>query len=218
MSAAVIHAIHGFLGQSSDWNPLQALLPEYKFDCENLFAPEPLLLGSSPSDKKIFLGYSLGGRLGLDLLAQAAPYDHFVFLSTHPGLPDDHLTERIERLASDQKWADRIANENWESFLKDWNQQAVFAGSANEPERKLEDFDLQKLIDKMLLHSLAKQPDYRKLIQKNSNRITWVVGERDLKYCSLAESLEINFERVLSGHRIHLENPGAVAELIRKIR
>ena len=52
----------------------------------------------------------------------------------------------------------------------------------------------------------------------NNNKITWVVGDRDPKYCEIAEQMKnkkilSGFKKISAGHRIWLDNPSAVVEI-----
>ncbi len=226
MSATLIYALHGFLGCAADWDALKTRLSEFEFFADELFSEKAELGADSIAlnpGKKIFLGYSLGGRLGLRILEKSPEFfDHYVFLSTHPGLPDDNLVAREARKLSDQRWAEKITSDNWNSFLKEWNSQAVFTGSNQEPQRNLQNYDLTKLRKSLLNWSLSSQADYSGLIKKNRHKITWVVGDRDSKFCEIATDLKnkeilSGYERISSGHRIWLDQPDAVADIIKKL-
>lgn len=221
---AVVYAVHGFFGCASDWNTLKNLLPGCDFVAEDLFSHKPVIGTSSFADtngKKIFLGYSLGGRLGLRLLSKnSKQFDHYIFLSTHPGLTDQQ--SKNLRVESDEKWAGKINHENWPELQKLWNAQPVFAGSGNEPVRDVARYDLTKLKLALFEWSLGRQNDYSELIREHNQKITWVVGERDPKFCAIADDLEnkeilSGYERISSGHRIWLDQPAAIADIINKI-
>lgn len=226
MPAAVIYAVHGFLGRAADWDQIKAQLPNCKVIAEDLFSREPVI-GPDEfrkiSAKKIFLGYSFGGRAGLLLLKNNPElFDHFVFLSTNPGISRKDEAARAKRLAADIIWAEKISEDNWTAFLREWNEQSVFSGSSSEPLREIKNYDLQKLKDALLNRSLGRQDDYSELIRRYRNKITWAVGTRDTKYCSLAEELKnkrilSGYEKICSGHRIWLDQPDQVVELIKKI-
>lgn len=241
MSATLVYAIHGFLGESSDWSLIREdIKKKYKgnlnFISEDLFAKDQqgiLDFGKqadsiikkiksfdSFAGKKILVGYSLGGRIALHILQQSPElFDHFIFLSTNPGLKNDAENERKNRIINDQKWSEKISMENWDEFLKEWNSQSVFAGSSSEPMRDPQNYDLLKLKESMVKWSLGKQTDFSNVLQMFNYKITWVVGSRDVKYCEIAEVLKskgcINqFVKAEAGHRLWLDNPKAVAEII----
>lgn len=237
MSEHVIFALHGFLGQSSDWNAVKQALPNRSdFVAFDLFSEESLdvceledyaeELSAEVEEvvegkkKKIFVGYSLGGRLGLHLLQNNPDqFDHYIFLSTNPGLTDAEAAEKNKRLLNDMKWASQISELNWSQFLKAWNQQAVFENSAQEPERHCGDYDLNKLKRALVMWTLSQQDDFRPLIQEFSDKITWVVGEKDTKYLQIAEDMKqkkilLDYKRISSGHRIWLDQPKAISNLL----
>lgn len=224
MQKAIVYAVHGFFGCASDWDLIKNLLPDFDFVAEDLFSHNSAIGTSSfvnTNLKKIFLGYSLGGRLGLRLLSEnSKQFDHYIFLSTHPGLTDQH--SKVLRTESDKQWASQITLENWAAVLKAWNGQAVFSGSGSEPVRDVANYDLKKLKLALGEWSLGRQDDFSELIREHNQKITWAVGERDAKFCGIAADLEnkkilSGYERISSGHRIWLDQPAAIADLIKKI-
>ena len=224
LQKAIIYAVHGFFGCAADWDALKNSIPDFNFVAEDLFSHQPKIGTSSFANanrKKIFLGYSLGGRLGLRLLSEnPKQFDHYIFLSTHPGLSDQQ--SKNLRIESDEKWADKINYENWPELQKSWNAQPVFAGSGSEPVRDVARYDLKKLKLALGEWSLGRQNDYSELIREHNQKITWVVGERDSKFCAIASDLEnkkilSGYERISSGHRIWLDQPIAIANIIKKI-
>jgi 2-succinyl-6-hydroxy-2,4-cyclohexadiene-1-carboxylate synthase len=153
------------------------------------------------------IGYSMGGRLGLSLLsANPQSFDGMVFMSTHPGLQTE--IEKKERLLRDEAWAVRfegrqseknegidngwgcVGSQDWEVLMDDWNQQEVLQSSP--PMDRQEDYyDRQQLACFLRAFSLGHQADYRPLLEEACRRISiqWCVGERDLKFCRLAQEL-----------------------------
>lgn len=224
MQKPLIYAVHGLFGCAADWDTVKNLLPGFDFIAEELFAHRPAVgtgAFATTQCKKIFLGYSLGGRLGLRLLNENPnQFDHYFFLSTHPGLTDER--SKNLRIESDQKWAEKISGENWPALLAAWNAQAVFAGSNSEPERNIANYDLKKLKLALREWSLGRQDDYSELIRNHKQKISWIVGERDIKFCGIAAELEnkqilSGFERISAGHRLWLDQPSAIADIIKKV-
>ncbi|MBC7466496.1 MAG: hypothetical protein H7256_10935 [Bdellovibrio sp.] len=235
MQKNLIFALHGFLGQSKDWQAVQTHMPKnIAWLAPNLFSKDSLDLASyyvyvdhlmteysaalKPFQRKIFVGYSLGGRLGLHLLKKYSNhFDQFVFVSTHPGLQSP--VEKSERKKSDRAWTDKIQNQTWSQFITEWNSQPVFSKNDPEPERDETNFDRGKLALAMDLWSLAEQDDLRSLIHANNRKITWVVGDQDSKFLNLASDLEqkkilLGFNKISSGHRILVSNSKDLAQLL----
>lgn len=235
MSENIIYALHGFLGQATDWNVIKKNVST-EFIADDLFAtdsPEVTEFEDYIEElseyideeimdrkKKIFVGYSLGGRLGLHLLKENhEQFDHYVFLSTNPGLSEDEQSERNKRLIADMKWASLISESNWKSFIADWNKQSVFENSASEPERHYVDYDIDKLKRALVVWSVSQQEDFRDVIQDFQHKITWVVGEKDSKYFHMAEDMKqkkilLDYKKISSGHRLLLDQPTEISKLL----
>ncbi|MEQ1722225.1 MAG: alpha/beta fold hydrolase [Pseudobdellovibrio sp.] len=241
MSATLVYAIHGFLGEASDWSLIKAGIEKnsegsVNFITEDLFGKDEsgILDFNKQTDsiikkiksfdrfngKKILLGYSLGGRIGLHILKQNPElFDHYVFLSTNPGLKNPE--DRQKRILYDQSWSEKISLENWDSFINEWNSQSVFAGSPDEAKRDPSRYDLLKLKESMVKWSLGQQTDFSETIQMFNYKITWMVGDRDEKYCEIANNLKKSgvlkeYDKASGGHRIWLDNPQAVVDAVSK--
>ena len=242
MQRGLVFALHGFLGQGSDWkqvkkecanvqgtsaNQLDWITPNlfetesdgilsYDQFCESLIKTYQAQL--EKSSHRIFIGYSLGGRLGLHLLKHHAQnFDHFIFVSTHPGLASE--SEKELRKASDTNLSQQITEGNWDQFLQRWNGQPVLAGEFGNPNRLQKDFNLAALRASLQIWSLGEQQDLRELIQNHQQKITWVVGQKDSKFLNLAEELLqkkilLNVSRIFSGHRVLFENPKELASVL----
>lgn len=189
--------LHGFLGKSEDWLPVCSYLP---CKCIGYDLPGH---GDSPFDPEFTLpishlvGYSLGGRIAL-----RHPALTHTLLSIHPGLKTDE--EKQARLKSDQNWADLLLQLPIDEFLNRWYDQSIF--KPYKPDLKARRIQNVEGLAKALMHySLAKQDRFE---------IDGVlVGERDAKFRALYENPVVIPD---AGHMIHLENPKAVAEIIRK--
>lgn len=228
----IVFGLHGFLGQGSDFDRFKNLWPEYiEFSAPNLFSDNHYDLSnfeictdqlasqiSAMPEKKIFIGYSLGGRIGLHFLEKYPDiFQQYIFLSTHPGFDSD--VEKKQRIENDTIWAEKIKKLKWSEFLKDWNSQSVFGGTS-ETVRNENDYSKDQLMAAMTYLSLAKQKNMNSVIKKNKHKIKWIVGEKDLKFSELAENLKQkkileNYSRISSGHRILFD--ADISELIKII-
>lgn len=249
MQRNLILALHGFLGLGSDWdqvinefnNSRQSKVDQWDWLTPDLFAPgadwlapfdrfcealiqkyEAVLLGSN---KRLFLGYSLGGRLGLHCLKNYADcFDYFIFVSTHPGLTNE--AEKDKRRIVDREWAQEISLGHWSKFLKKWNSQNIFLKSrtnvTGDRERLLSNYNIMALQSSLNIWSLAEQQDLRDLIKKYQHKILWVVGDQDQKFSNIADELKqkkilLNISRISSGHRALIENPKELARLLHQL-
>ncbi len=240
MPKGLVYALHGFLGKGSDWSLIQQALQKsgVQFVSDSLFAKESedildfknyakriiqKVRALHEGDPKVFVGYSLGGRIGLSILAEDPQlFDHYIFLSTNPGLSNEAVRDRLQRIQSDQQWSEQITEANWNHFIKNWNEQPIFAGSNAEPTRHIDDYDLDKLKKSLSIWSLGNQKDLTDVIKLNQNKITWIVGDSDHKFLEIAESLKqkkilLDYKRISSSHRIWCDQPIQVVELLRNL-
>lgn len=231
-------ALPGFLGGPADWQQVRAMVPEVDWLLvdplsESALSPSIVSLDSwgktfvdwlSPqvNGPLILVGYSQGARLALHAL-EAAPslFSRLILLSANPGLDEADSAGRDARRAQDEVWARRFETEDWETVLRDWNAQGVFAGGRNEPPREALSRGGVEAAAALRSWSLAGQKDFRPLLRRFTERLDWLVGERDSKFIAIAESLRtsvpglrINVVRE-SGHRIHFDDPQAVADRLR---
>lgn len=218
-----LHALHGFLGGPGDWD----IFPfKMQIFAHNLFQDFPIasfsdwakefnLKASAQEGKRIFMGYSLGGRLGLHAILQTPSlWSGAIFISTHPGLKSN--VERKERLDADYLWAERFEGEPWSSLMHAWNSQKVFHGDSAFRERLEKDFDRHSLAHSLRTWSLGNQQDLSLEIQKLKIPCLWMAGENDLKFSRRTQ--ELSFPACIkskiailpeTGHRIPWQQPQA---------
>lgn len=231
-SLPIVVALHGFLGLGSDFDRLKNTL-DVRFVAPDLFKENDFDLSSFENvagqivhqivnikGPKIFVGYSLGGRIGLHILKFfPEAFDHYIFLSTHAGLNSE--VEKTERIANDLAWSQKLKNLSWSDFLLAWNAQPVFAGGC-EPQRLETDFNRNQLENAFVHLSLGQQQNMNDVLQKNKSKISWVVGDQDSKFVALAEALQQKkilegYSRIFSGHRILFDaDPKELQKIILK--
>lgn len=239
--------LHGFLGLPSDWQALlnspslEESIKNYEttgslhFYCPDYFNIPSLspnfpfqefaknfvqwVHSNTHSDRKILIGYSLGGRLAFAVFEQAPEmFAKLFLLSTHPGLKSEE--EKDLRRINDSNWAKLFLSTNWEDLMQCWNQQSVFAGSKAEPQRQEMNFSREYLKLALEKWSLANQESKVLLIKKYFSQIVYVVGKDDTKFTDLARQL---LEQVPglqcfilnnSGHRVLFDQPEEIAKLL----
>ncbi|MBU6383352.1 MAG: alpha/beta fold hydrolase [Verrucomicrobia bacterium] len=194
--------LHGLLGRAEDWIPVCSHLPDHT--CIGIDLPGH---GDSPFEPEWsidlpqfhLVGYSLGGRIALQLFRHRAR--SLTLLSTHPGL--NTLEEKQARWQSDLEWARLLLELPIDEFLKRWYDQSIF--KPYQPDFATRRNQNVEGVARALMHySLAKQ--------ERLELDGVLVGERDEKFRALYQrSIVIPH----AGHMIHLENPKAVAEIIR---
>lgn len=228
-----LHALHGFLGKTGDWDPIfSGRLPSNvcKVNSHDLYAcyPSPLnhwgnvfnqSLGTKSSKtKRVLVGYSLGGRLGLHALIENPQlWDAAVILSANPGLTNRDAIEK--RLKSDLDWANRFMNEPWDQVMDAWNDQSVLRTS-QKIERKENHYRREHLVHTLKEWSLGKQDDLRMNIKQLPLPILWLVGENDPEYIKHLTTLHLSHPHAKksivadAGHRIPWDKPEHFCSLL----
>jgi len=152
----LIWTLSGFLGLESDWD----------------FLPWP----HTARGGDILLGYSMGGRLALQML-QLRPMQKAIIVSAGLNALDE------ERRKRDEEWARRFESEEWSSLMRAWNEQPVFGGHLIE--RREEDYDRAELARQLREYSPAVLPPPK--LEQIETPILWIAGDRDAKYVDVAK-------------------------------
>lgn len=154
-------------------------------------------------------GYSMGGRLGLGLLAKYPELIHKLIIEgAHPGLKTNE--QRNQRKEYEAQVIKKMTDD-FESFLDQWYKADLF---------KLNDTDIQKLLTvtpalpsayakALNLYGLSSQPDLSNCL--NSPKLLALVGERDSKY---RELLPNALEIPNCAHKASYQAPKQVFELV----
>jgi 2-succinyl-6-hydroxy-2,4-cyclohexadiene-1-carboxylate synthase len=168
---------------------------------------------------QIVVGYSLGARLALGLVARD-PELRAILISVNPGIGDD---ERAARRAQDAAWATRLRVDGIDAFLAAWQAQPLFASQARVAEEirarrstwrsRLEPEQLARALEVM---GLAEMPDYRATLASLAPRVLLVVGREDAKFLAIARAhaAVACIELQGCGHDPTLERPRDLAEAI----
>lgn len=187
---AVIRTLPGFLGLQSDWD----------------FLPWE----HSATDGNVLMGYSMGGRLALQLLERQT-FDAAIIISAGLNTPDETRKQR------DEEWARRFESEEWSSLMRAWNAQEVFGGHV--VERREEDFDRAELARQLREYSPAVLPPPN--LESIETPILWIAGERDAKYVEIARHAVPRLPHAElwicpgAGHRVPWEEPDALVSRLR---
>lgn len=198
----MITCLHGFLGNPRDWDFLR----------DAGFAIETPPLDAIPDRGDILLGYSLGGRLGLQALLNGADYKRAILVSTGLGIEDE--TARAARRASDEAWAQRFESEDFDAVIADWNAQPVLVGPSLP--RTRDDYDPRALRE----WSSGALPPVASRLHELTMPTLWIAGARDSKYVAEAHrgaSLARGEVAIVddAGHRVPWEATAAFVKLLR---
>jgi 2-succinyl-6-hydroxy-2,4-cyclohexadiene-1-carboxylate synthase len=199
----VITALHGFLGSPDDWNFLR----------DAGFTIDTPPLDAIPPRGDTLLGYSLGGRLALHALLAGWQYERAVFIST--GLGVEGEADRAARRESDEAWAQRFENDDWNTVIDNWNAQPVLAGPALA--RTPDHYDARALRE----WSSGFLPPVASRLHELTIPTLWIAGARDTKYAAearraaaLARDARVAIVEN-AGHRVPWELPEELIALLR---
>lgn len=231
--------LHGFSGTHRTWDQVIELLDPQRYRPLALDLPGhgeqadhswPIgfedcvraVLDAAP-ERFALCGYSLGGRIALQV-ALAAPerVSRLVVIAANPGIED--RAERAERLAADERLAQRLESEPFEAFIESWRTQPLFAEDpprvgelARADQRRNEPLALAAVMRGLSVGGMT--PLWGRLGELEM-AMTFVAGTRDHKFRTIGERVAsecavCTLAVVEGGHGLPLENPRAVAASIR---
>lgn len=156
------------------------------------------------------LGYSMGGRVALELAFKINKLKTLTLESAGPGLILEK--EKVKRLKQDKELFKLIKNQDdFNRFLDKWYAMNIFKGIK-------ETSDYKSIINKkyesikgyqesLVFFSVAKQKDYRGHISEIASKTHFIFGHMDKKYTAFA--LELNEKGVTihgtseASHNVH---------------
>ena len=173
--------------------------------CDNILG----VLRSWMPLKPLLIGYSMGGRIAMQLHAMAAA---LVNISGHVGLKSPF--EKEARLKNDELWAQKLLTLPIESFLQEWYAQPVFKNSSlkDHLKKRLKQNpqSLSSVLRQLTLSQQHIQVDF-------ACPTLFLCGENDLKYQELFSRLKATHsvrQIQACGHAPHLEDPAQCAKTI----
>ncbi len=240
--------LHGFTGSTATWTPHLTAFEGFTAVAVDLLGhggsdtpPTPSryrmercvddltsLLDSLEIERAAVLGYSMGGRIALQLAFQAPERLWALVLeSASPGLED--IAEREERVRSDGALANEIERDGIAAFVDRWQAVALFASQDRLPATVREELRRQRLRNKPvgLANSLrgagagVAEPVLNRLGEIRIPTLL-IAGALDQKYVALAhkmdEALPCARMHIVpeAGHTTHLEQPDAFDSAVRE--
>ena len=239
--------LHGFTGNLSIWEPRFAKYDE-RFET---IAVDQLGHGEtdSPSDpdryraeravsdlivlldwfgirKPIWLGYSMGARLALQVaVCHPERVAALVLESGSPGIADP--AERVARTQTDGKLADRIERDGVAAFVDFWERLPMFSSHDRLPADVRARQRTQRLSNNPagLANSLrgfsqGVQPAVHDRLSELPMPVCLLAGEEDTKYVRLAKEMAAAIPSAQltivsgAGHTPHLEQPEAFDRIV----
>jgi 2-succinyl-6-hydroxy-2,4-cyclohexadiene-1-carboxylate synthase len=229
--------LHGFTQTGRSWARVREALGE-RYRC---FAPDlpghgdsearrpasfdavAAYVGALKPERFALCGYSMGGRLALDVaLRMPARIGRLVLVGASPGIAD--AAERAARRAADDALADRIEADGLMAFVDSWGAQPLFAGQprgvaelAREDRLRSSAPGLAAALRGMGTGVMAPLWDR---LGELAMPVTLIAGEHDAKFRAVAERMAAAIPDASlivatgAGHAVHLEAPEAIADAL----
>jgi 2-succinyl-6-hydroxy-2,4-cyclohexadiene-1-carboxylate synthase len=228
-----VFALHGFTGSPESFAGLAASMPDTRFVAPAILGHEGeasartfeeevtrlATLAQGMSDATL-LGYSLGGRLALALLARGVVFRRAIIIGAAVGLESEQA--RTERRAADARFIRLLREEGIEAFADAWEAQPIFVAQRSEArkaQRRAQ--DALGLARSLEVLGLAEMPYLRPALVDVRVPIAYVAGERDTKFVALGTELAARLPNITlhvmpgAGHDVLLEAEHAVLALLR---
>lgn len=225
-------ALHGFTGCGLDFAALQTgsiaqwhcpdlpghLSETQRKDCSPQATLNYLLEHAQKLTRpRVLLGYSMGARAALQLMAhQLDSWDALILISGNPGLSDP--VERALRRQNDLQMARRIETIGLSNFLTEWQAMPIIQTQKNIPASIRKSMQLNRLKHtasglamSLRQFGVAVCPDLWPMFSAIHCPILSITGSKDPKYGQIADKMQqLNAQvQVVTvdavGHTPHLE-------------
>jgi len=236
-----IVGLHGFSGSADDF---EAIAPHLDFGVEALDlighgeTATPCELSHYTIDEQVkavssvlnpprmVLGYSMGGRLALQL-AHMSPdrVEGVILIGATPGIEDPK--QRQERVSADEALADRIESAGISTFADEWESRPVIASQRHikspfgqRLRSRRRDNSALGLANSLRGMGTGVMPSLWDVLHTIRIPTLLVTGAQDHKFTAIniamAQAMPSAHHHIIdnAGHCAHLEQPVAVATLI----
>ncbi len=221
LARVTIALLHGFAGDEHAWDAVPVplgrtvKLPGHHAPIADSWEAN-LDLVAAELDDEVVVGYSLGARVALGLVATGR-CNRAVLIGVNPGIADP--TERAARAATDAAWARLLRERGMDAFVAAWQAQPLFASQARFPDRvaarhaRRLDHDPELLARSLETMGVAAMPDYRAVVDL---RVDLVAGAFDSKYLAIHAALPARSHHAIAdcGHDPTLDQPAALSQLL----
>jgi 2-succinyl-6-hydroxy-2,4-cyclohexadiene-1-carboxylate synthase len=172
------------------------------------------------------LGYSMGGRIALELVAQYSGLVRTLVLES-VGLGPTDEAERKAYAKRAAMWAQDLREQDIRPFVDRWEQLPLFASQQRLPEdvrarvraeRLANDAEALALtVENSGQDHMRLQRDYLEWLSRSRISVCYLSGALDEKYQKLAERLAhggFETKTLMGGHNLHLEVPDQYRETL----
>ncbi len=239
--------LHGFTGSISEWaelipalTPLRTVIAvdlighgrspaptdPARYTMERAVADLLALLDALGHERVEVLGYSMGGRVALQLAAAApARVRGLILESASPGIAD--AAERAARVAADEGLAARIEQQGLAWFVDHWASIPLFASQAALPAEERAALRARRLratatgyANSLRGMGAGRQTSLWAHLPQLAMPTLIISGEHDAKYVAIGAQMAAVMpgarQAVVpgAGHTVHLEQPRAFRDLV----
>jgi 2-succinyl-6-hydroxy-2,4-cyclohexadiene-1-carboxylate synthase len=220
--------VHGFTQTADSWEPVIDALPS-DVDALAVEVPEALDFDTTAAvigargGRARYVGYSMGGRLGLALAIDRPDLvASLVLVSASPGIADER--ERTTRRAADDQLAHDVERDGLDAFLERWLAQPLFASLPRElagVDARRRGNSVERITHQLRALGQGVQPSLWHRLPELQMPVLLVIGAYDRKYrdiaAAMAAAIGDNARTVTvpeAGHAVHLEQPAALAAIL----
>jgi 2-succinyl-6-hydroxy-2,4-cyclohexadiene-1-carboxylate synthase len=227
--------LHGFTQNSQCWGPFATDAGErLDVDVVGIDAPghgvslhndadlwETADLVAEVGGAAHYVGYSMGGRVGLHVaLRYPELVQSLTLIGANPGIEDD--TQRAARLVADNRLADQLLADGLPRFLEQWLAQPLFAELTEESSHLAARLTNRPegLAASLRRCSVGAQDDLWERLTEYAGPLLVMTGTQDEKFGAIADRIaerRPSTDRAwisAAGHTAHLEHPGAAADAL----
>lgn len=182
--------------------------------------------GRMPAKRVHVMGYSLGGRIALDVALRHGEVVNSLILESAGIGPADEA-ERTEYARRAEDWAWRLREESMEDFVSYWEELPLFATQLRldddvragiRAERLANDTEAMALtVENAGTHTMRLADETLDALGLCWTPVFYVAGTRDEKYLELAERFVkegMDAKAVMGGHNLHVEVPQLFVEAL----
>lgn len=172
-------------------------------------------------EQATYIGYSLGGRVGLHAaLIHANKVQRLVLIGATAGL--ESSSDRDVRREADNELASRIESLGVPSFIDEWLAKPLFAGLTDETSQRADRLrnTAEGLASSLRMAGTGTQDSLWERLSEIKVPVLVIAGESDKKFRAIGEHMveyfpDSSLEIIQgAGHPVHLERPESTAEVI----